>query len=87
MTISSAFFSLLLLLALLAICTEFVMRIRLTVRATDKMAWWRRGGDEVADSYQIVFSGTRLQMVRNLLFWLVIVSASVTLVAVLWKQR
>ncbi len=55
------FFSILVIVALLSIFGEFVMRVRLTKRAShDKIAWWRRGGDEVAASYAEVFPDSRL---------------------------
>ena len=50
-------FSALLLLALISIASELIMRIRLSGREErgEKLLWWRRGGDEVADEYQKVF--------------------------------
>jgi len=51
------FFSILVVVALLSIFSEIVMRVRLTRRASrDKIAWWRRGGDEVAATYEEVFT-------------------------------
>jgi hypothetical protein len=47
------FFSILVVVALLSIFGEFVMRVRLTRRTSgDKIAWWRRGGDEIASTTQ-----------------------------------
>jgi len=46
-------FSILVVIAVLSICSELFMRIRVTKRETgDKIAWWRRGGDDVADACQ-----------------------------------
>src|SRR5258707_10176484 len=60
------FFSLLMVTALLSICGEIVMRVRLTRRASrDKIAWWRRGGDEVAATYEEVFPDSRLPFLRR----------------------
>jgi hypothetical protein len=70
------FFSLLIVMALLSICGEIVMRVRLTRRASrDKIAWWRRGGDEVAATYEEVFPDSRLPFFRRFVFWLVVTCA------------
>jgi hypothetical protein len=82
------FFSILVVVALLSIFGEFVMRVRLTKRASrDKIAWWRRGGDEVAVTYAEVFSGSRLPFLRRFIFWLVVVCAGVLVFSMLlWKS-
>ena len=81
------FFSILLLVTLSSIFGEFVMRVRLTRRAPrDKIAWWRRGGDEVASSYAEVFPDCRLPAFRRCAFWLVVACCASVLVAVLWKR-
>jgi hypothetical protein len=82
------FFSILVLVGILSICGEFVMRVRLTRRTSlDKIAWWRRGGDEVAASYAEVFPDSRLPFFRRFAFWLFIASSAAVLAAVLWKPK
>jgi hypothetical protein len=82
-------FSILVVMALLSICGEFIMRIRLTKRASrDKIAWWRRGGDEVAAMYEEVFPHSRLPLLRRLMFWLLVAfSACVLVSSILWKSN
>jgi hypothetical protein len=81
-------FSILLVMALLSICGEFIMRIRLTKRAWhDKIAWWRRGGDEVAATYEEVFPHSRLPLFRRFVFWLFLAFSVVALVSILWKSH
>jgi hypothetical protein len=81
------FFSILVVVALLSISGEFVMRVRLTRRASrDKIAWWRRGGDEVASSYAEVFPDSQLPVFRRFAFWLFLACCASVLVAVLWKR-
>ena len=76
------FFSLLMVMGLLSVCGEIVMRVRLTRRASrDKIAWWRRGGDEIATTYEEVFPHSRLPFIRRFVFWLFVVCASLL---VLW---
>jgi len=83
------FFSILFLVAFLSICGEFIMRVRLTRRAPrDKLAWWRRGGDEVAAAYEQVFPDSQLPFVRRLVFWVFIACAGVLLFSILlWKSN
>jgi hypothetical protein len=82
------FFSILILMALLSIGGELVMRVRLTRRTLrDKIAWWRRGGDEVAATYEEVFPDSRLPFFRRFVFWLLITSAAAMLAVVLWKSN
>jgi len=81
------FFSILLLVALLSGCGEIVMRVRLTKRASrDKIAWWRRGGDEVAAAYEQLFPGRQLPLLRRFAFWLLIASSAAVLATVVWKS-
>jgi hypothetical protein len=55
------FFSFFVVVALLSILGEIVMRVSLTRRASrDKIAWWRRGGDDVVATYQEVFPDSHL---------------------------
>lgn len=78
------FFSILAVMAILAICGEIVMRVRLSRLETpgEKLLWWRRGGDEVADTYQELFPRSRLPLLRRFAFWLVIACAVVLLVRI-----
>lgn len=63
------------------------MRVRLTKRAShDKMSWWRRGGDEVAATYEELFPGSQIPLLRRFAFWLLIVSSAAVLVLVLSRS-
>lgn len=79
-------FSVLVTVALLSSCAEFVMRVRLTRRDTDKFLWWRRGGDDVVDAYEELFPGTRLPVFRRFAFWGLVVGTLILLVSLLWKS-
>jgi len=81
-------FSILILVALLSIFGEIVMRVRLTKRASrDKIAWWRRGSDDVAATYEEVFPNSRLPFFRRFVFWLFITCAGVLVLSMLlWKS-
>jgi hypothetical protein len=85
----SIFFIVLLVMALLSICGEIVMRVRLTrsEASGEKLVWWRRGGDEVAGAYEALFPRSRLLLVRRFPYWLIIVCAGVVLVSILWRLR
>jgi hypothetical protein len=81
-------FSILVLVGLLSICSEIVMRVRLTRRVSrDKIAWWRRGGDEVAATYEELFPRSRLSLFRRFAFWLFLASSAVMLLSILWKSN
>jgi hypothetical protein len=81
-------FSILVVMALLSSCGEMVMRVRLTKRQTsaDKLAWWRRGGDEVAAAYQELFPGTRFPLFRRLFFWFFIFFTACGVALFCWVQ-
>jgi hypothetical protein len=82
------FFSILVVVALLSILGEIVMRVRLTRRApSDKMAWWRRGGDEVSATYGEVFPESSLLSFRRFIFWLVVACAGALVLSTLWKSH
>jgi hypothetical protein len=81
------FFSLLMVMALLSICGEIVMRVRLTKRASlDNIAWWRRGGDEVSATYEEVFPDSRLPFFRRFVFWLVVNCVGALVFSVLLRK-
>lgn len=81
-------FSIVVIVVLLSICGEIVMRVRLTRRASrDKIAWWRRGGDEVATTYEEVFPRSRLPLLRRFAFWFIVAFSAVVLLSILWKSR
>ena len=81
------FFSILVVLGLLSIFGEIVMRVRLTKRASrDKIAWWRRGGDEVAATYEGVFPDSRLPLLRRFVFWLFVAFAGVVVFSMLLSK-
>lgn len=80
-------FSILAVVALLSIVGEFVMRVRLTRRAArDKIAWWRRGGDEVAAAYGEVFPDSPLPFFRRFVFWLLVTCAGVLFCSMLLRK-
>jgi hypothetical protein len=81
------FFSIVAVMGLLSIVGEIVMRVRLTRRTSrDKIAWWRRGGDEVAASYEDVFPDSRLPFLRRFAFWLFVALCVLTFLMLLWKR-
>jgi hypothetical protein len=79
------FFSILVLIALLSICSNIAMRIRLTKRESsrDKFVWWRRGADEVDSTYEELFPASYLPRLNRIVFWLVLASALAVLLAYL----
>jgi hypothetical protein len=81
------FFSILITAALVGAVGELTMRVRLSRRAPDKMAWWRSGGDEVAAAYEQLFPDSFLPRYRRVLFWIVMALASLVLGSILWKSR
>ena len=85
----SVVFSILVLMAISSICINFVMRIRLTKagRSRDKLVWWRRGSDEIDAMYEELFPGSYLPFFNQFAFWLLLASASVLLVAILWRSH
>ena len=82
------FFTILVVMALLSICGEVVMRVRLTGRepSRDKLVWWRRGGDEVADVYQEIYPTSRIPIFRKFVFWAVLASALILLLSILLRS-
>jgi hypothetical protein len=84
---SGILFSILVVVALLSICGEIIMRVRLTRRASrDKIAWWRRGGNEVAATYEEVFPDSRLPFFRRCAFWLLLTCAGVLFFSILLRK-
>jgi hypothetical protein len=85
----SVFFSLFVFMALLNMCAEMVMRVRLNKREPwrNKLPWWRRGGDEVAAAYQELFPGAWLPLFREFAYWFLLACAFVILVSALWKSH
>jgi hypothetical protein len=84
------FFSILVVVALLSIFGEIVMRVRLTRReaSRDKLVWWRRGGDEVAATYEEVFPDSRLPLFRRFVFWFFVAWSGVLVFSMLlWKSH
>ena len=83
------FFAIVAVMALLSICGEFAMRVRLTKiePSRDKLAWWRRGGDEIAATYEELFPHSPLPRFRRLAFWLFVTFCAIALLAILWKSH
>jgi len=87
-TMFIVFFVFLVLMALLSSGGEFVMRARVAkTDPKDKIAWWRRGGDEVVAAYQELFPHSHLPLLRRFTFLLTIVWAAAILVCIFWKSR
>ena len=85
-SIFGVFFYIVAAVALLSGLGEIAMRVRLTRRASrDKIAWWRRGGDEVAATYEEVFPDSRLPFFRRLVFWLFVALCVLAFPMLLWK--
>jgi len=82
-------FPILVMIAIPSICINLVMRIRLTKaeRSRDKLVWWRRGSDEIDAMYEELFPGSYLPLFNQFAFWLLLASASVLLVAILWRSH
>ena len=83
------FFTIVAVVAVLSICGEIAMRVRLTKLepSPDKLAWWRRGGDEVAATYEELFPHSRLPLFRRFAFWLFVTCCAVVLLAIVWKSN
>ena len=81
-------FLFLVVLAILSGCGEITMRIRLTKRElrSEKLMWWRRGGDEVASTYQELFPHSIIPRFRVFTFWLFLIFAATLLVLIVWKR-
>jgi hypothetical protein len=81
-------FTVLAVIAIVSISVEIVMRVRLTQREipSQKLLWWRRGGDDVEEAYQELFPGTQFPFLRKLAFGLVAADALMLLVSILWKS-
>jgi hypothetical protein len=79
------FFSTLVVIALASLGGELIMRVRLTKieSPSEKLLWWRRGGDEVAATYQELFPRSRLPLFRRFVSWLFLACVLVTLVLIL----
>ena len=86
-TIFAIFFFVLVVVGLASILVEIMMRIRLSRREVpaEKLLWWRRGGDDVADAYQELFPETHLPILRKFVFWTVVAAAFALLASFLWK--
>ena len=67
---------------------EIMMRVRLSKREppSEKLLWWRRGGDEVASNYQELFPRSFLPRLRQITFWLFLIFAAALLALVVWKK-
>jgi len=74
--------SIVLVVMAVGIGSNVFMRMRLakTDPSTDKRAWWKRGSDEVGDTYRARFSSVSLPLINQLSFWAVVTIAAVALV-------
>jgi len=84
-----ALFVIFVTMAILASCSEIVMRVRLSRRepSRDKLLWWRRGGDEVSMVYQETFPASRLPIFRRIVFWSLLAFCSLVLLSTLAKRN
>jgi hypothetical protein len=82
-------FLLLVAFAVLSICGELVMRVRLTRQeaARDKLAWWRRSGDEVASAYAELLPRSFIPAFRRSVFWCFLACCAGVVIAVLLKSK
>jgi hypothetical protein len=83
------FFLILVAVAILSICGELVMRVRLSRQETarDKLAWWRRGGDEVASTYAELFPHSYIPGFRRVVFWCFFACCAGVVIAILLKSK
>ena len=82
--------ALLLIAVLVSACADIAMRIELSKQEVpgEKLSWWSyRGGDLVPKTYQELFPGSRLPLLRDIPFYLVAVFAAAALIAALWKSK
>jgi hypothetical protein len=81
-------FVVLAVIAILSIFVEFAMRMHLTCNDTqDKIAWWRRGGDEIESAYEELFPNSPLPVFRRFAFWFFVASCAALLIRILWKPN
>jgi hypothetical protein len=80
--------SILAVMVVLALGIEIMMRMRLTSMEfpKEKLYWWRCGGDEVSATYHELFPHSRLPVLRELPFWIVLSVACMLLLFILWKR-
>jgi hypothetical protein len=85
----AVFLSLLVLVVIAGAGGEIWMRMRLSKLELprEKLLWWRRGGDDVAETYHSLFPKSRLPLFRQIVFWVVLASAGVFLLAIIWKRH
>ena len=69
-------------------CGEIMMRVRLSKREppSEKLLWWRRGGDEVTSNYLELFPRSFLPRLREFTFWLFLAFAACLLILIVWKK-
>ena len=84
----ATFFAFLVLVALISGFGEIIMRARLSKLEprSEKLQWWGRGGDEVADSYQRVFPRSKLPAIRTYAFWFFLAVVALFLCLMLFKK-
>lgn len=82
-------FAYLVVMALVSQGCELTMRIRLTrlEMRSEKLSWWRRGGDEVAATYRALFPRSRLPFLRAFMFWFFLALAVVFLLTFILRYH
>lgn len=81
-------FAAVIVIALLSGVGELVMRIKLT-RAeipSERLLWWRRGGDDVADAYRGLYPSSRIPLFREIVFKVFLGSVIFLLIFVLLRR-
>ena len=83
------FFLALLLVALVSLSSEIIMRVRLSrlEPRTEKLLWWRKGGDEIAAAYRQIFPGAMLPIFRLFAFWLFLATVLVLFCLLMLKRH
>ena len=81
-------FSIFVVMVIFNVCCDIMMRVRLTQREprSEKLLWWRRGGDEVASTYQELFPRSFLARLRVFTFWLFLIFAVTLLALMVWQK-
>ena len=82
-------FALIVVAVLISAVADIGMRIELSKQEVpgEKLSWWGlRGGDQVPETYQKLFPESKLPLLRNIPFYIVIFFATVVLILALRKS-
>lgn len=84
------FASLIIIAILVSACADIAMRIELSKQEVrgEKLSWWSyRGGDQVPGTYKQLYPQSRLPLLRDIPFFLVLGCAAAVLIVVFLKSR